>query len=277
MHEAAFAAAGREARYLACDVQPAQLETALAGMRALGFAGANVTVPHKEAACRWADRRLPAAAATGSANTLAFRPEGVWADSTDGRGLLAALEEEIGWRAASRRVLVLGAGGAARSVVAALLQAGAAEVAVLNRTPQRAAELVADLRALGPLWAVPFPLEPAPHGLPLWAASAEGAALLARTDLLLNTTTLGMHGQGSPVPAEALDCLPEAAVVCDIVYVPRQTPLLAAARQRGHPVVGGLGMLVWQAALAWELWFGVRGPAPVMRQAAERALAVRGV
>jgi shikimate dehydrogenase len=249
LHEAGFRARGRAARYIACEVSPARLPAALAGLAALGFRGCNLTVPHKEAGCRLADARSPEAAATGSANTLRFDEGRVFADTTDGRGLLRALAEEAQWEPQGRRAVVLGAGGAARSVVAALLAAGAAEVAVANRTPERARRLVRDLAVLGPV-----------RTLPAEAAPARAAAL-ARADLVVNATTLGMHGRGQPLDDREIEGLPPTCVVCDIVYVPEETPFLAAARRRGLPTVGGLGMLVWQAALAWAVWFGEEGPA----------------
>ncbi len=260
LHEAGFAATGRTARYVACDVAPQGLAMAVAGLAALGFRGCNLTVPHKEAGCRLADARSPEAAATGSANTLRFDGDRVFADTTDGRGLLRSLQEESGWRPEGRRVVVVGAGGAARAIVAALLTAGVADIAVANRSAERAERLAVDLARLG--------------GVRALVAGADGwRAALGDADLLLNATTVGMHGRGLPLPEDDLDRLPGGSLVCDIVYVPEETPLLAAARRRGLTTVGGLGMLAWQAALAWEVWFGEPGPAPTLLAAARRALA----
>ncbi len=257
MHEAGFAATGRPGRYIALDVPSARLPAAVAGMVALGFAGCNLTVSLKEIGCALATRRSAEAARTGSANTLVFRAGEIYADTTDGRGLLRSLREETAWDPRGRRVLLLGAGGAARGIAAALLGAGAGAVLVTNRTPARAERLAADLG--GGIGTVAW------GGAPLDAA-------LRMTDLVVNCTTLGMHGQGCPLRPEALDLLPRDAVVCDIVYVPEQTPLLAAARAQGRVGVGGLGMLAWQAALAWEVWFGEEGPADVLLAAARRSL-----
>lgn len=255
MHEAAFAARARSARYIACGVVPERLAPALAGMAALGFTGCNVTVGLKEVACALATERSAEAAATGAANTLRFEPGGgIFADTTDGRGLLASLRQEADWTPAGRTVLVLGAGGAARGVAAAFAAAGA-EVVVCNRTAERAARLAADLG--GPIRAV---------------ATADLAGALTRTELLVNCTSVGMGGTGLPLAAAALRRLPPAALVCDIVYTPEDTPLLVAARAIGLRTLGGLGMLAWQAALAWEVWFGVQGPADVMLAAARREL-----
>ncbi len=261
MHEAALAAAGLPGRYIACDVEPAGLAEALRGLRALGFAGCNVTVPLKEAAARLASVRSAEVERTGSANTLALEPDGgLRADTTDGRGLLAALREEAGFEAVGRRVVVLGAGGAARGIAGALSAAGAREVAVANRTLARAQALAT---ALGD------------RVRPLALEMDALAPALATADLLVQATTVGMGTDALAVPAAALEALPPAAIVCDIVYAPPETALMRAARRAGHPVVGGLGMLAWQAALAWELWFQRTGPVAVLREAAERALAAR--
>ena len=261
MHEAALAAVGWSGRYIACDVAPADLEAALGALRVLGFAGCNVTVPLKEAAARLATSRSAEVAQSGSANTLALDAAGgVRADTTDGRGLLSALREEAGFEAAGRRVVVLGAGGAARGIVGALRAAGAREVTVANRTLERARAL--EVAFGGGVRAAPLDaraLEPA----------------LAAADLLVQATTVGMGTDALPLPASALAALQRAAIVCDIVYAPPETALMRRARQAGHVVVGGLGMLAWQAALAWEVWFERTGPVAVLRQAAERALARR--
>ncbi len=259
MHQAALAAEGLEGRYIACPVEPARLGAALEGLGALGFLGCNVTVPHKEAACRHATQRSPAAAATGSANTLRFLPDGrVQADSTDGPGLLEALRRELGWSPTGRRVLLLGAGGAARAIAFAMASQGAARVGVHNRTTARAQALADELG--GGVRAVP---------------AGELDVHLADADIVVNCTTLGLGGQGQALTASQLEVLTPSALVCDIVYAPEDTPLLRAARRRWLTTVGGLGMLACQAALAWECWFGRRGPIDVMLEAARRELAHR--
>ncbi len=261
MHEAALAAVGWSGRYIACDVAPPDLEAALGALRVLGFVGCNVTVPLKEAAARLATERSAEVARTGSANTLVLDAAGgVRADTTDGRGLLGALREEAGFETLGRRVVVLGAGGAARGIVGALCAAGAREVTVANRTLERARSLAA---AFGDV---------------VRAAPLESEALgpaLAAADLLVQATTVGMGTDALSLPESALAALPRSAIVCDIVYAPPETALMRRARRDGRVVVGGLGMLAWQAALAWEVWFGRTGPVGVLRQAAEGALARR--
>ena len=205
-----------------------------------GFVGANVTVPHKEAAFAVCDERTANAADLGAVNTL-WRENGrLCGDNTDVAGFIANLEEQApGWAGGTRSAVVLGAGGAARAVVQGLIAAGVEEIAVVNRSPERTARLVAQFGA-------------ATRAAP-WSAVPE---LLAAADLLVNTTSLGMVGQ----PALEIDLRPlgASAIVADIVYIPLETPLLAAARARELRAVEGLGMLLHQAAPGFERWFGVR-------------------
>lgn len=237
---------GLRGAYVPLPVAPGQLEAALRGLPALGFAGANVTIPHKVDALRLVDRVEPLARRIGAVNTLVVGADGALEGrNTDAYGFVQSLREtHPAWRADAGAAVVLGAGGAARAVVAGLIDAGAREIRLLNRTPQRAEELAADLR-------------PASGGCRLevlpWASRHDA---LAGSALLAQTTSQGMHGQ--PALEVRLDALPLSAVVCDAVYVPLETPLLAAARARGHPVVDGLGMLLHQARPAFEAWFGLR-------------------
>jgi shikimate dehydrogenase len=231
---------GIDGAYVPLPVLPERLEQALRTLPTLGFAGVNLTIPHKEAAVSLVDRLAPAAARIGAVNTVVVEPDGtLTGDNTDGFGFVAALSESgVGWQATAGPAIVLGAGGAARAVAVALLDAGAPEVRLLNRTPERAHALTAELG--GPIHAV------------AWAERAEA---LMDAALLVNTTSLGMHGQ--PPLVLALDALPRTALVTDVVYTPPITALLAAARARGNPVVDGLGMLLHQARPGFRAWFGV--------------------
>ena len=226
--------------YVPLAVQPGRLAAALRGLAALGFAGCNVTVPHKEEALALVDHADAAARRIGAANLVVVHRDGsLHGFNTDAYGFLANLRERApGWRADAGPAVVLGAGGAARAVVAALSDAGAPEVRLVNRTADRAQALAT---ALG--------------GKVRVVAWADRAAALDGAALLVNTTTQGMHGQ----PALDLDlsALPDAAVVTDLVYVPIETPLLAAARARGNAAVDGLGMLLHQAVPSFAAWFGV--------------------
>lgn len=240
IHNHWIAEHGRSGAYVLLPVPPDRLPDAVRGLAALGFAGCNVTVPHKVAAMQLVDWVDPLARRIGAINTIVVQPDGSTRGyNNDGHGYLHSLvEAHPGWRADAGPVAVLGAGGGARAVVASLAEAGAPEIRVCNRSLAKAQELVRDLG--GPVRAVP------------WERRDDALAGVA---LMVNTTSQGMSGQA---PLEvSLELLPRAALVSDLVYVPMDTPLLAAARARGNPVVGGLGMLLHQARPAFHAWFGV--------------------
>ena len=226
---------GVDGAYLPLPVAPDRFAAAVRALVDLGFRGANVTIPHKEAAFALCDRVDPSAQRAGAVNTLVFRDGAIEGSNTDGWGFLANVAESApGWRAEAGPAVILGAGGSARAIAAALLDAGCPQLTLVNRTPARAEALA---RALdGPIAVATTP--------PL-----AGAALL------VNTTSLGMAGQ-PPLDLD-LTALPPGAVVADIVYVPRETSLLAAARARGLTAVDGLGMLLHQARPGFAAWFGV--------------------
>ncbi|MCQ8277169.1 shikimate dehydrogenase [Acetobacteraceae bacterium KSS8] len=234
--------AGIDGAYVPLPVAPGGLRIALDGLRAAGFAGVNVTVPHKEDAFRLCDTLTEAARACGAANTLVFGADGlIHGDSSDGEGFLRSLRA-AGIRPDAGPALLLGAGGAARAIAASLLAAGA-EVSVANRTRMRAEILRDELRDAGA----------GPVSVLDW--DSRGDALPDHA-LLVNTTTIGMAGD--PASSCALDRAPASLAVADIVYVPRETPLLTQARARALRTVEGLGMLLHQAGVGFQAWFGVR-------------------
>lgn len=237
---------GIDGAYVPLAVPPERLEQALRALPALGLRGCDLTLPHKEAALALVDRATALARRVGAVNTVVVAPDGMLAgDNTDGFGFLANLADGCpGWRAEAGPAVLLGAGGAARAVAVALLDAGAPEVRLLNRTPDRAQKLAGELD--GPVVAVSW---------------AERTAALDGAALLVNTTSLGMAGQ--PPLVLSLDALPRTALVADVVYTPLITPLLAVARAHGNPVVDGLGMLLHQARPGFHAWFGVE---PVVDQ-----------
>lgn len=225
--------------YQAIDVAPEDFAQFLATLQANGYRGGNVTIPHKEAAFALVDRRDEAAEEIGAVNTLWFEDGILWGGNTDGHGFAANLDDNApGW-ASNGPAVVLGAGGASRAIIHALKQRGVADIRIVNRTLARAQEL-RDRFGAGVT----------AHGM---AATGE---LLADAGLLVNTTALGMHGNETLAADPAL--LPGHAIVNDIVYVPLETPLLAAARARRLKAVDGLGMLLNQAVPGFERWFGVR-------------------
>ncbi len=239
---------GIDGAYVPLAVEPGCLEAALQGLIALGFRGANVTIPHKEEALRLCHRLTPGAEAIGAANTLIVEADGILGDNSDGFGFLANLEEGAGWNPEGKRCLVLGAGGASRAVIWSLLDGGAAEVLLTNRTASRADSLAEQFGAAACPW------------------EARHSAMDGM-DLVVNTTSLGMQGQG---PLElSLDALPATAVVTDLVYTPLETELLRAARARGNRTVDGLGMLLHQARPGFAAWFGVE---PLVDEALRQAV-----
>lgn len=230
---------GIDGHYVPLGVRPQDFEAAFAALPKLGFRGVNVTIPFKESALALAHSVSDRAALIGAANTITFRTEGVHADNTDGHGFLQSLRQGApGWVAAGGPALVLGAGGAARAVVAALLSDGAPEVRVTNRTRARALTLRDHFGAR--------------VAVVDWRAASDATAD-ART--IVNTTSLGLEGQ--PDLPLRLDAAPPDALVTDIVYRPLVTPLLTRAAARGLATVDGLGMLLHQAVPGFTHWGGV--------------------
>ncbi|MFC0388025.1 shikimate dehydrogenase [Muricoccus vinaceus] len=229
---------GIDGAYVPLPLEPARFDQGLRALPALGFAGANVTIPHKQAALAACDVVEEEARRIGAVNTLVFHADGrIEGWNTDGWGFMESLREQApAWRPEVGPAVVLGAGGGARAVAHALLAAGCPALTLVNRTRARAEALAEELTA---------------HGAVVSAADRpplDGAALL------VNTTSQGMQGQ--PSLAVDLSPLPPGAVVADLVYVPLETPLLAAARARGLVAVDGLGMLLHQGRRGFEAWFG---------------------
>jgi shikimate dehydrogenase len=239
-HPWPLAPGARAFRLLRADRRPpGDLPAFLKSLPSAAFAGGNVTIPHKEAAFRLVDEATPGARRLGAVNTLWLEGGRLHGDNTDGAGFTSHLDETLGagWSGAAGPALVLGAGGAARAVIAGLLDRGV-EVLVANRTPERAEEA----RSLDPARVRALP----------WSGVEEA---LGTVGLLVNATSIGMAGK--PPLVLDLSRLPPGAAVADIVYVPLETPLLAAARARGLRVVDGLGMLLHQAVPGFARWFGV--------------------
>lgn len=233
---------GIDGAYEFADVAPEDFESFFRGLKANGFAGGNITIPHKEAAFRLVDRRERAADAIGAVNTVWYEDGALIGGNTDWLGIVESLDDiHPGWDAApgkpKGKVVVLGAGGSARASVFALLERGFA-VAIVNRTVNRAEKLAA---AFGPRVTA--------HGYDALPA------LLTDADVLINNTSLGMAGK-PPLEID-LGHLKKSAIVYDVVYVPLETQLLKAAKARGHRTVDGLSMLLYQAVVGFSHWFGV--------------------
>jgi shikimate dehydrogenase len=234
---------GVDGAYLPLPVRPEHITDALRALPILGFRGCNLTIPHKQAALSVADRVEPMARRIGAVNTVIVAADGTLdARNTDAFGFRESLREAVpAWNPACGPAVILGAGGSARAIVAALTDAGVEEIRIVNRTLARAETVARDLAAP----TTRITVHP-------WK---EAGAVQHEAGLLVNATSLGMEGQ----PPLDLDlwALPRSAPVVDIVYVPLETPLLAAARRRGNPVVDGLGMLLHQGRPGFEAWFGV--------------------
>ena len=228
-------------RYMPLPVREDGLERALRGFPVLGFRGCNVTMPHKQNVMPLLDRVDPAAQRIGAVNTIVVQEDGTLRGfNNDGVGFVQSVAEaRPGWRPDAGPVLILGAGGAARAVAVALLDQGARDIRITNRTPERAARMVAEIG--GGVELLP------------WESRNEA---MADVGLLVNATDRGMIGK--PALDVSLAHLPAAAIVGDLIYTPPETPFLAAARAQGNLTVNGLGLLLNQARLAFEAWFGVR-------------------
>ena len=261
MHDAAFDAAGIDARYVLLELEPEAVEDAVAAARASDeWLGLGVTAPYKQVVASLVDEVEPDARAIGAVNNVVRTDDGrLIGFNTDAPGFRVGVELAMGRSLEDVDVVVIGAGGAAHAVVFACLDAGARSVAVANRSVQRAAALVERFAAVG-------------QGS-LTAVAADDPALpdaLAAADLAVNATTVGMLDPGTTIPVEVLR--PDATVF-DLVYVPTETPLVAAARARGLRAANGSEMLIAQAAIAFERWTGVGGMADVMRRAVAPLLA----
>jgi shikimate dehydrogenase len=230
---------GIDGAYLPLAVAPDDLAEVVRVLPKLGFRGVNLTIPHKEAVIPLLDTIDPLAARIGAVNTLIIKEDGtIEGRNTDAFGFLENVRRGApDWQPQDGPAVVIGAGGAARAVIAALTDAGVGELRLVNRSRDRAERLAQDLGG--------------PIVVGDWNSRAD---LLDGAALVVNTTSLGMAGQ-PPLDLD-LAALPISAVVTDIVYVPLETPLLAAARQRGNRIVDGLGMLLWQAVPGFTAWFG---------------------
>ena len=256
IHNHWLAEHGLPGRYVLLPVQPERLADALKGLVALGFRGCNVTTPHKQAVMPLLDHVDPMATRIGAVNTIVVQPDGTLRGfNNDGNGFVQSLrDEKPDWRPDEGPIVVVGAGGAARAILVALAAQGAKEIRLCNRTRETADQLAAALG--GPITVVPWERR---------TQALDGASTL------INATTQGSAGK--PALDLPLDALPSHAIVGDAIYVPPQTPLLAAAKARGNRTVNGLGMLLNQARPAFEHWFGVRPElTPELRRLIEATL-----
>ncbi|MBE9529206.1 MAG: shikimate dehydrogenase [Proteobacteria bacterium] len=273
IQNAAFEAAGLDFAYVPFRVHPGDdLKSATESVLALNLRGVNITIPHKVGVMEYLDEIDPHARAVGAVNTVVNENGELKGYNTDGLGYVRSLVESVGFEVKGKRVVMAGAGGAARSILYALLSEGPASVVVANRSVDKARKLIEEFaegaegefaKTLGSVEVTSATLDTA-----FLATGADGA------DLVVNTTSLGMDS--NPPLDITLSGLNSGAVVSDIVYSPLETPLLATARALSFAVHDGLSMLIAQGAVGFELWTGAKAPVDAMRQAAEALLGVVG-
>lgn len=255
IQNAAFTALGLDWVYVPWAVPPESFPKALETLRTLeNFGGANVTIPHKEAAFESLDELSPEAHYIRAVNTIVPRGGVLVGHNTDGEGFVSFLREEAGEEPKGKRVGLVGAGGGAKAVSYALAQAGVVELCLFNRSQNRARSLVSHLGTLF-------------QNIEVLALGLQHLRpdILRRLDIFINATPVGMEPSDPPLFDFGL--LPENLLVCDLIYQPPETPLLASARSRGCRILNGSGMLLYQGARAFELWTGQKAPVSVMRQA----------
>jgi shikimate dehydrogenase len=259
MQEAAFAATGLNWRYLTIEVAPSNLAEAIRGVRAMGFQGINLTIPHKVAVMEHLDEIAPEARMIGAVNTVRRKGDRLIGENTDGKGFLRGVRVDAAVEPKGKRVVLLGAGGAARAIATELALAGVSEITVVNRSELRGREMTEDLkRNVGPTvrfapWRRTYVI---PEGI----------------DILVNATSIGLYPDMDAMPDVNLLEASSGMLVCDAVFNPPETRLLRAAKKRGLPVLDGLSMLVYQGVIGFELWTGRPAPEGVMKSALQSAM-----
>jgi len=264
MHNAAFEAAGLNYIYVPFEVEENELPAAVKAIKALGLLGVNITIPYKEAVIPYLDEVSVDAGLIGAVNTVVNRQGYLYGENTDGRGFLRAISEELGFNPDGKTVFVLGAGGAARAVAVQLALSGVKKITLANRSKSRAVELAQlIMEKIG----TPVQVEDWPSD-----ESPQHRSLLEDVDLVVQATPVGMYPQVSATVPLSFEGLKPGAVVCDLIYNPKQTRFLERAVQAGADTMNGLGMLLYQGVLAFELWTGREAPVQVMKEALRQSL-----
>lgn len=263
MHNAAFKSCDLNFVYLPFTVKPKELERAVSGIRAMNITGVNITVPHKEKVIPFLDEVSEDARLIGAVNVIVNRGGRLCGYNTDGAGFVRALKEETGFLPPGSKILIMGAGGAARAVAVQLACSGAALITLANRTPARARKLADMLKNAGFCSEVLAYRYDYPDGGPELAE----AVVVNNYDLVVQTTPVGMHPKERDCPSFPFQKLRPGAIICDIIYNPPRTVFLKRAGEAGAKTCNGLGMLLYQGVLAWEMWTGYRAPVEVMRKA----------
>lgn len=258
MQEAGFQALGLNWRYLTIEVRPEQLADAMRGLRAMNFAGINLTIPHKVAVIQHLDGLSQEAELIGAVNTVVRTGDRYIGHNTDGKGFVGSVRDDASLDPAGQRVVFLGAGGAARAMAVEMALAGASQITIVNRTPQRGQELVKLLNERTPAQAE-FVHWQSDYTVP------------AEAGILVNATSIGLFPDVTALPAVDLDNIRPGLLVCDVIPNPPRTAFLQAAEARGARTLDGLGMLVGQGAIAFKMWTGEDAPVDVMHRALEEA------
>ncbi len=261
MHNAAFRHLGLNYVYVPFPVKPNHVAKAVKGIKGLGLKGVNVTVPHKSAVMQFLDELSPEAELIGAVNTIVNENGILKGYNTDAPGFIKSLELDGRISPGGKRFFITGAGGAARAVSVQLALAGAAEIVFSTPFPEEVKGLKTTIEESSRTVV----------GEAYWNAD-EIAEYLGKTDVLVNATPLGMHPNTEHMPPVRLEALPGGAMVCDLIYNPRETQLLREARAKGLPVLNGMGMLLYQGAIAFKLWTGIEPPLEVMRDTLDKVL-----
>jgi shikimate dehydrogenase len=256
MQEAAFEDRGLNWRYLTIEVRPEDLEEAMIGLRAFGMQGVNLTIPHKVAVIQYLDRLSSEAQLIGAVNTVVREGDELVGHNTDGKGFLRSVRDDAGVDPTGKRIVFLGAGGAARAMSVELALAGTAHIIIVNRTPNRGQELAKHLSDKTPTEARYV------HWQGEYSVPSEA-------DILVNATSIGLFPQIEEMPVVAMTSIRPDLLVCDVIPNPPHTAFLRAAEAEGARTLDGLGMLVYQGAIAFQMWTGVEASIPVMRRALE--------
>jgi shikimate dehydrogenase len=260
MQEAAFQALNLNWRYLTIEVYPEDLADAFKGLRAMNFQGINLTIPHKVEVLKYLDEVAADAKLMGAVNTVRREGQKLIGENTDGKGFLRSLREDAQVDPAGKRVVVLGAGGAARAMTVELALAGSAHLTIVNRSAARGQALVALLNEQTPVKA-DFAQWAGPYAVP------------THTDVLVNATSIGLFPNINDKPDLVYNTITANMTVCDVIPNPPHTPFLKEAEARGAQTLDGLGMLVYQGAIGFKMWTGLDAPVAVMQEALAKAFA----
>lgn len=260
MQEAAFKAMNLNWRYLTIEVLPEDLGNAMTGLRAFNMRGINLTIPHKVEVLKYLDEITPEAKVMGAVNTVVRIGDKLKGDNTDGKGFMHALTVDAKMDPRGKKIVVLGAGGAARAITVELALAGAESITIVNRSKERG-QILTDLLNSK---------TPAKTNFQIWSGAY---SVPSGTDIFINATSIGLFPDVNDKPDVNYESVTSGMLVCDVIHTP-MTPFLAEAQKRGSNILDGLGMLVYQGAIGFKIWTGLDAPVSVMHQALSKTFGV---